>query len=168
MADINILHPPSVENLAEESAKIRQAIELLFFAYRDFTSDPDVILARSGFGRAHHRIIHFVGAYPGINVAQLLGILRITKQSLGRVLSQLLKQGYVEQRPGQHDKRQRLLYLTAKGRTFSANLSVQQEERVRKAFDAAGADAVRGYLQVLENLIDAEHRSLILDTIKRS
>ena len=167
MADINILHPPLADGAAEDSARIRQAIELLFFAYRDFTSDPDVILARSGFGRAHHRILHFVGAYPGINVAQLLSILRITKQSLGRVLSQLLKQGYVEQRPGQHDKRQRLLYLTAKGRTFGTHLSVQQEERVRKAFDAAGKDAVSGYLQVLEHLIDVEHRSLILDTIKR-
>lgn len=167
MADINILRPDAAAKDAAGQDTIRQAIELLFFAYRDFTSDPDVILARSGYGRAHHRILHFVGAYPGINVAQLLGILRITKQSLGRVLKQLLKQGLVEQHPGKRDKRQRLLYLTAKGRAFEANLSTPQQERVRRAFAAAGPDAVAGYLQVLEQLIDEAERKLILDTIKR-
>jgi|GWRWMinimDraft_8_1066016.scaffolds.fasta_scaffold04764_2 DNA-binding MarR family transcriptional regulator len=167
MTDINILTPDKEPGNAGESAKIGEAIELLFFAYRDFTSDPDVILARSDYGRAHHRILHFVGAYPGINVAQLLGILRITKQSLGRVLKQLLKQGFVEQRPGRHDRRQRLLYLTAKGREFEARLSTPQQERVRRAFAAAGPDAVAGYLKVLEHLINEAERKIILDAIKR-
>ncbi len=168
MADINILASDRATTNASESAKIGEAIELLFFAYRDFTSDPDVILARSGYGRAHHRILHFVGAYPGINVAQLLSILRITKQSLGRVLKQLLKQGFVEQRPGKHDKRQRLLFLTDKGQAFGAHLSTPQEDRVRRAFEAAGPEAVVGYLQVLEHLINEEHRKTILDMIKHS
>jgi len=167
MADINILDPRSPADESAASDRIRQAIELLFFAYRDFTSDPDVILTRSGYGRAHHRILHFVGAYPGINVAQLLSILRITKQSLGRVLQQLIKQGFVEQRPGKHDKRQRLLFLTDKGKAFGTHLSTPQEDRVRRAFEAAGPDAVAGYLQVLEHLINEEHRKIILDTIKR-
>ncbi len=167
MADINILAPYAGPDDAVESAKIRQAIELLFFAYRDFTSDPDVILARSGYGRAHHRILHFVGAYPGINVAQLLSILRITKQSLGRVLKQLLKQGFVEQRPGKSDRRQRLLFLTDKGRAFEAHLSMPQQERVQRAFAAAGPDAVAGYLRVLEHLINESERKIILDAIKR-
>lgn len=167
MADINILIPVTEPDDATENAQIRQAIELLFFAYRDFTGDPDVILARSGFGRAHHRILHFVGAYPGINVAELLSILRITKQSLGRVLKQLLKQGFVEQRPGKHDKRQRLLFLTDKGRAFEAHLSTPQHERVRRAFTSAGPEAVNGYLQVLEHLINESERKIILDTIKR-
>lgn len=167
MADINILDAQPSAREPAAPATIRQAIELLFFAYRDFTSDPDVILARSGYGRAHHRILHFVGAYPGINVAQLLSILRITKQSLGRVLQQLIKQGFVEQRPGRHDKRQRLLFLTDKGRAFGAHLSTPQEDRVRRAFEAAGPEAVAGYLQVLEHLITEEHRKIVLDTIKR-
>ncbi len=168
MTDINILGPQASVDDAVENARIRQAIELLFFAYRDFTGDPDLILARSGYGRAHHRILHFVGAYPGINVAQLLSILRITKQSLGRVLQQLIRQGFVEQRPGRRDKRQRLLFLTDKGLAFGVQLSIPQEERVRRAFEAAGSDAVAGYLQVLEHLINEKHRKIILDTIKRS
>ena len=167
MADINILNPDMATDDAAGQDTIRQAIELLFFAYRDFTSDPDLILARSGYGRAHHRIVHFVGAYPGITVAQLLGILRITKQSLGRVLKQLLKQGLVEQRTGKQDKRQRLLFLTAKGRDFEMSLAGPQQERVRRAFAAAGPVAVTGYLKVLEQLINESDRAPILDAIKR-
>src|SRR6516225_414465 len=96
--------------------EVRQGIELLFFAYRDFTAEPDAILAQYGFGRAHHRVIHFVGRHPQMTVSELLGILRITKQSLSRVLGQLVKQEFVLQQPGVHDRRQRLLELTAKGR----------------------------------------------------
>ncbi|MCK9992317.1 MAG: hypothetical protein Dbin4_00837 [Alphaproteobacteria bacterium] len=167
MADIKIFAAETPPEMAGEPDDIRQAIELLFFAYRDFTSDPDLILLRSGYGRAHHRILHFVGAYPGINVAQLLRILRITKQSLGRVLKQLLKQGFVEQRPGKRDRRQRLLFLTEKGRKFEAQLSTPQQKRVQQAFTAAGPDAVAGYLKVLEHLIDETERKFIIDAIKR-
>lgn len=166
MADIKLLASENGPVDAGEKDQLRQAIELLFFAYRDFTSDPDLILARSGYGRAHHRILHFVGAYPGINVAQLLAILNITKQSLGRVLKQLLRQGFVEQRPGKHDRRQRLLFLTEKGREFEARLSAPQQIRVKRAFSAAGPAAVAGYLRVLENLINENERQTILDAIK--
>ncbi|MSP42931.1 MAG: MarR family transcriptional regulator [Alphaproteobacteria bacterium] len=167
MTDINILTAELPPPASGEQDRIRQAIELLFFAYRDFTSDPDLILARSGYGRAHHRIMHFVGAYPGINVAQLLAILNITKQSLGRVLKQLLRQGFVEQRPGKRDRRQRLLFLTDKGREFEQRLSAPQQVRVRRAFATAGPEAVAGYLRVLENLINESERKFILDAIKR-
>ena len=90
-------------------------IELLFFAYRDFVGDADEALAKFGFGRAHHRVLHFVTRHPGIKVADLLDILNITKQSLGRVLKQLVDQGYVQQKEGESDRRQRLLYATPKG-----------------------------------------------------
>src|SRR5579863_4826011 len=95
--------------------ELRQGIELLFYAYRDFTAEPDAILARHGFGRAHHRVIYFVGRYPHLTVTELLGILRITKQSLSRVLGQLVEQGFIAQQPGPRDRRQRLLQLTSKG-----------------------------------------------------
>lgn len=171
MTDLNILDPkpeplPALLNPAD-SARIGYAIELLFFAYRDFTSDPDVILARSGYGRAHHRVIHFVGAYPGITVAQLLAILRITKQSLGRVLKQLIREGFIAQRPGKSDRRQRLLHLSPKGLEMQRSLSAPQQLRVRNAFAAAGAEAVAGYLTVLENLLNESGRKVILEHIRR-
>lgn len=168
MTDINIQAPQPADRAgAQEDWKIRQAIEMLFFAYRDFTGDPDAILAQSGYGRAHHRVLHFVGANPGISVARLLGILRITKQSLGRVLKQLISQGFVEQLPGKHDRRQRLLFLTKKGQALEAQLAAPQQDRVCKAFAEAGPDAVRGYLQVLERMINESERGAILDSLRR-
>ena len=111
-------------------------IELLFFAYRDFVGDPDRILAQYGFGRAHHRVLHFVDRYPGLTIAELLDILRITKQSLNRVLKDLIDQGYVEQRTGTSDRRQRLLYCTSSGRALTADLTRVQVRRIVRALDA--------------------------------
>src|SRR5437016_740812 len=108
-------------------------IELLFFAYRDFVSDPDEVLAKFGFGRAHHRVLHFVNRNPGIKVADLLEILRITKQSLGRVLKQLVDQGYVVQKEGENDRRQRLLHVTAKGEALALKLAGLQTARIARA-----------------------------------
>ncbi|MGB6287198.1 MAG: MarR family transcriptional regulator, partial [Xanthobacteraceae bacterium] len=105
-------------------------IELLFFAYRDFVSDPDEVLAKLGFGRAHHRVLHFVNRNPGMKVAELLGILRITKQSLGRVLKQLIDEGYVEQKEGATDRRQRLLFVTPKGEALAVRLAGLQSARI--------------------------------------
>ena len=110
---------------------MRHGIELLFFAYRDFTAEPDAILARYGFGRAHHRVIHFVGRHPQMTVSELLGILRITKQSLSRVLGQLVRQEFILQQPGPHDRRQRLLELTPKGRDLEQQLSEPQRSEDR-------------------------------------
>ena len=114
-------------------------IELMFFAYRDFVSDPDEILDQFGFGRAHHRVLHFVGRDPGMTVQQLLDILRITKQSLGRVLKELIDKGYVFQKEGESDRRQRLLYLTEEGEELRQRLMAPQMERIRRAVAQPGA-----------------------------
>src|SRR5438445_4983159 len=136
--------------LADE---VRQGIEMLFFAYRDFTAEPDVILKKYDFGRAHHRVIHFVGRHPQMTVGELLGILRITKQSLGRVLGQLVRQGFVIQRPGSQDRRQRLLDLTSNGRELERLLSEPQRARVADAYSQAGTQAVEGFRKVLLAII---------------
>jgi DNA-binding MarR family transcriptional regulator len=119
-------------------------IELLFFAYRDFVGDPDRILAEYGFGRAHHRVLHFVDRYPGLTIAELLDILRITKQSLNRVLKDLIDQGYVEQRTGTSDRRQRLLFCTPTGRSLTADLTRVQVRRVARAIEGPGGDPGSG------------------------
>lgn len=138
--------------------ELRQGIELLFYAYRDFTAAPDAILTGIGFGRAHHRVIHFVGRQPGMTVSELLDILKITKQSLSRVLSQLVDQGYVVQRPGTRDRRQRLLELTPKGAALERQLSEGQRALVASAYRAAGAEAVDGFRKVLLGLINETDR----------
>ncbi len=148
--------------------ELRQGIELMFYAYRDFTSDPDEILKRYRFGRAHHRVIHFVGRNPGITVAGLLKILRITKQSLSRVLGVLIEEGYVVQKQGSRDRRQRLLYLTDRGTELERQLSRPQKARVAKAYREAGAEAVAGYRKVLAGLIDEAVREDVLDSVMRS
>ena len=112
-------------------------IELLFFAYRDFTSDPDQILAQYGFGRAHHRVVHFVNRRPGLTVAELLDVLKITKQSLARVLKQLLDAGHIVQVQGARDRRQRELYPTARGRALAEALSMPQTQRIAGALEGA-------------------------------
>ena len=135
---------------------MRQGIELLFFAYRDFTAEPDAILARYGFGRAHHRVIHFVGRHPQITVGELLAILRITKQSLSRVLGQLVRQEFILQQPGAHDRRQRLLELTPKGRDLERKLSEPQRARIGSAYRQAGPRAVEGFREIMLRIIAAE------------
>src|SRR5215217_4635134 len=127
-------------------------IELLFFAYRDFVSDPDEVLAKFGFGRAHHRVLHFVNRNPGIKVADLLDILKITKQSLGRVLKQLVDQGYVVQKEGENDRRQRLLHATAKGEALALRLAGLQTARIARALSELGPgthEAARRFLTAL-------------------
>lgn len=135
-----------------------EAIELLFFAYRDFISDPDAILAEFDFGRAHHRVIHFVGRNPGITVADLLNILRITKQSLARVLKQLIEDGFIEQVTGRQDRRQRLLYLAASGRALHDRLAEPQRQRVSAALEAAGPGAHAAWRSVMLALLNEENR----------
>lgn len=143
-------------------------IELFFFAYRDFTSDPDVILADYGFGRAHHRVLHFVNRHPGMKVADLLDILNITKQSLGRVLKQLVDQGYVVQKEGEQDRRQRLLYVTAKGEGLSLKLAQLQTERLERAFGELGPGAHDAARRFLTAMIDNDNREEVLRLIARA
>jgi len=139
--------------------EIRQGIELLFYAYRDFTSDPDRILAPLGMGRAHHRVIHFVGRNPKMTIGELLAILKITKQSLNRVLGLLVREGYIAQRPGDDDRRERRLTLTAAGEALERRLSETQRARVGGAYRTAGADAVAGFRRVLLELVNKDDRS---------
>jgi DNA-binding MarR family transcriptional regulator len=136
--------------------EVRQGIELLFYAYRDFTAEPDAMLARDGFGRAHHRVIYFVGRHPHMSVSELLGILQITKQSLSRVLGQLVHQGYIQQRTGKADRRQRLLELTAKGVELERQLSENQRQRIARAFSEAGPQAVEGFRKVMLGIMSSD------------
>jgi DNA-binding MarR family transcriptional regulator len=136
--------------------ELRQGIELLFYAYRDFTDEPDAILSRYGFGRAHHRVIYFVGRHPHMSVSELLGILRITKQSLARVLSQLVRQGFIVQQTGKSDRRQRLLQLTPAGIELERELSENQRQRIERAYAEAGPHAVEGFRKVMLGVISSD------------
>ncbi len=147
--------------------ELRQGIELLFYAYRDFTRGPDEILEQYGFGRAHHRALHFIGGHSGITVAELLSILRITKQSLARVLSALIAQDFVRQQQGTRDRRQRQLFLTEKGRGLEKRIAALQQAKVAQAYRDAGAEAVAGYRKVLSGLIDDADRAQVLRAIQR-
>jgi DNA-binding MarR family transcriptional regulator len=133
-------------------------IELLFFAYRDFTSDPDEILADYGFGRAHHRVLHFVNRLPGLTVAELLDVLKITKQSLARVLKQLIDTGHIVQVQGLQDRRQRELYPTAKGRTLALALARPQSRRIGAAFHEASPADRKAVERFLKAMVDPELR----------
>ncbi len=138
--------------------QVRKGIEAMFFAYRGFTSDPDRILEGMDFGRAHHRAVHFIHRSPGTTVSNLLAILGVTKQSLNRVLRSLIACDLVEARVGRRDKRERHLHLTAKGQELERTLSDAQRARMRAAYRAAGPQAVAGFRQVLEAMMDPEMR----------
>jgi DNA-binding MarR family transcriptional regulator len=170
MPDVNF-SARAPEQGAEASSGARPAalrwdiIELLFFAYRDFVGDADHVLEEFGFGRAHHRVIHFVHRYPGLKVADLLDVLRITKQSLGRVLKQLLDEGYIVQKAGSRDRRERLLFATAKGEALVAKLAGLQTDRINGAMadlGPAGAETVR---QFLRGMIDRDDPDKVLEAI---
>ena len=139
-------------------AKLLEFAELLFFAYRDFTRDPDAILKDFDFGRAHHRVLHFVNRHSGLRVADLLDILTITKQSLARVLKQLIDQGYIAQQPGSADRRERLLFPTEKGRALAERLAAPQLVRLSDALKTAGPGAEAVLRRFLEAMVNAEER----------
>src|SRR5882762_7916325 len=170
MIDVNFsmraAEPGGEVSPGARSASLRwDIIELLFFAYRDFVGDADHVLEAFGFGRAHHRVIHFVHRYPGLKVADLLEVLRITKQSLGRVLKQLLDEGYIVQKAGAKDRRERLLFATAKGEALVAKLAGLQTDRINRALrdiGPSGADTVRRFLRAM---IDHDDPDKVLETI---
>jgi DNA-binding MarR family transcriptional regulator len=170
MTDINdpLTEPLSSKRRVADAAPAKPArrsdaellayAELLFFAYRDFTRDPDAILKDFGFGRAHHRVLHFVTRHSGLRVADLLDVLKITKQSLGRVLKQLIDNGYIAQRAGSVDRRERMLYPTASGRALTKRLGAPQLVRLAEALKAAGPGADIVLRRFLEAMINAEER----------
>jgi DNA-binding MarR family transcriptional regulator len=190
MADITIVSTPrsataAVEG-AQESASQETAqgsvakpatepaepyfdlIELLFFAYRDFVGDPDEVLDKLGFGRAHHRVLHFVNRNPGMKVAELLDVLKITKQSLGRVLKQLIDEGYVVQKAGANDRRQRLLYASAAGEALAMKLAGLQALRIKRVLADLGPEARDAARRFLAGMIDAEDREHVLRLIAQA
>jgi DNA-binding MarR family transcriptional regulator len=154
---------PAMSESSDEptEADMRTAQDLLFFAYRDFTDAADVALAELGLGRAHHRALFFIGRNPGFTVSDLLAILRITKQSLARVLSALIDQGYVSQTPGRSDRRQRLLTLTPAGAALERKLFERQRARLAPAWRDAGPDAVAGFQRVMRGIMDDAARAYI-------
>lgn len=154
---------PAATGLSEARAPVCAApmydvIELLFFAYRDFVSDPDRVLERYDFGRAHHRVLHFVHRQPGLSIAELLEILKITKQSLNRVLKDLLAQGFVAARPGDSDRRQRQLFATPSGAELALQLAQAQTQRFARAFQQLGDDGRRHARAFLFAMIDPDER----------
>ena len=138
--------------------QLRKGIEAMFFAYRGFTSAPDRILEEQDYGRAHHRALHFIQRSPGTTVGNLLDILGVTKQSLNRVLRRLMEDGLVEAKVGREDRRERHLHLTDKGKALEKMLADAQRDRMRAAYRTAGPQAVAGFRQVLEAMMDPEMR----------
>jgi DNA-binding MarR family transcriptional regulator len=161
----NPLGPKPGEQDMAAYEPIWDLIELLFFAYRDFVSDPDHVLADFGFGRAHHRVLHFVCRNRGMKVADLLDILKITKQSLGRVLKQLVDQGYVEQKEGANDRRQRLLFATPKGEALALRLAGLQTARISRALAELGPGARDDARRFLIAMLNGEGREDVLRLI---
>ncbi len=161
---------PSKQNIAQKALTASPSgveeldfplVELLFFAYRDFIADADEVLAQYGFGRAHHRVLHFVNRRPGMVVAELLDILRITKQSLGPVLRQLVESGFLVQVAGPEDRRQRLLYPTQKGRNLSNELTRMQTRRINGALETIQDQDRDTIKQFLFGMIEPEERALV-------
>jgi DNA-binding MarR family transcriptional regulator len=174
MTDINVPGAAGIGSLAESRAvrdsgavsardkeRLIACAELLFFAYRDFTAEPDAVLTEFGFGRAHHRVLHFVNRRPGLRVADLLDILKITKQSLARVLKQLVDQGFIVQQAGEADRRERLLYPTAKGSALADKLASLQTARIAKALAEAGVDGERAALRFLAGMVSPSDRAQV-------
>jgi DNA-binding MarR family transcriptional regulator len=176
MADVNVStlpHSPAAGRNARQPADdpaipAVELIELLFFAYRDFVGDADEMLAELGFGRAHHRVVHFVRRHPGMRVADLLAVLKITKQSLGRVLRELVDSGYIQQRAGDTDRRERLLYVTGKGEDLADRLVTLQTRRFARALNECGDGAREAARTFLASMIDPESRAEVERLIARA
>jgi DNA-binding MarR family transcriptional regulator len=172
MADLNMnAGPASVAERAPGATApepVWDIIELLFFAYRDFVGDPDEVLKKLGFGRAHHRVLHFVNRNPGMTVADLLDILNITKQSLGRVLKQLVDQSHVMQKEGALDRRQRLLFVTPKGEALALKLAGLQTQRINRAFAELGPGAHEAARRFLTAMVDPDNRDGVLRLVERA
>ncbi len=157
------LSSPTASPLFLREAEVRRGVELMYFGYASLTRAADKRLAEHGLGRAHQRALYFIARQPGLRVSALLRLLGITKQSLGRVLSELTDRGLVGATVGEDDRRQRHLRLTSEGLAFEAELFDAMRERLSAAYSEAGQDAVSGFWQVLQGLVPVEDRALILD-----
>ena len=153
MADINASKEPK-----SGQQDLREAMELLYFAYRAFTGEGDQLLFTDGFGRAHHRVLYFVGRAPGMTVGTLLQTLQISKQALAPVLRQLIDKGLVQQRRGESDKRERCLSLSPQGQELEQAIAQRQMAYLQQSFAAAGPEAVAGFRKVILGLVEPEER----------
>jgi DNA-binding MarR family transcriptional regulator len=149
---------PGINPLFLREEDLREGMELLFFAYRDFLTEADQVLARHDLGRAHHRALYFIGRHPAITVSELLRLLRITKQSLSRVIGDLTAKDLIAQKPGLRDRRLRHLTLTPKGAEIEHDVTARQRAILARAYRQAGAEAVSGFRKVLAGLIGGEER----------
>jgi DNA-binding MarR family transcriptional regulator len=155
MTDLNkILTPLYLSNI-----EIKKIIELLFFSYREFTLGPDEILNKLSFGRAHHRIIYFVGKQKTITIKDLLTILKITKQSLSRVLNQLVKEKYIIVATGE-DKRTKNLSLTKLGIDLENQLSKIQTNNIKNIFRKFDESDINGFKKILYAMIDDKNKKI--------
>ena len=159
MSQAALVQRPATSDGVLEERPAYDLIELFFFAYRDFIGDPDRILGDYGFGRAHHRVLHFVDRQSGLTIAELLDILRITKQSLNRVLKELIEKGFVEQRPGTSDRRQRLLFTTRAGHELAERLASLQTRRIMRALAEQDHDVKEAVTRFLLGMIDPADRA---------
>jgi len=150
---------------ARDEAPLYELIELLFFAYRDFVGDADRLLEAFGFGRAHHRVLHFVSRHPGLTIAALLDILKITKQSLNRVLKELIAKNFIEARAGAIDRRHRQLYASEAGEKLARDLAKLQTRRFTAALEEVGPGAKTMASTFLQAMIDAPERERVMALI---
>jgi DNA-binding MarR family transcriptional regulator len=153
MADLNNLKSPFFLNNKE----IRKIIELIFFSYRDFTSGPDKILEKLNFGRAHHRVIYFVGKKDNITIKELLGVLKITKQSLSRVLNQLVRESFIVVSTGL-DKRTKNLSLTSRGLSLENELSTIQIQNIKNVINNFNQKDIDGFKKILYEMIEIDNK----------
>jgi len=157
----NFADRPPTAAATEPGAPMFELIELMFFAYRDFVGDADHLLVTLGFGRAHHRVLHFVARCPGLTIAELLDILKITKQSLNRVLKELIGRGYVAARPGRKDRRQRQLFPSARGEALALDIAILQSQRFVRVFGERPEGARAQAIDFLLALVDADGRDKV-------
>lgn len=148
----------AADTAGEDGQSFLELVELLFFAYRDFVGDPDRLLEDFGFGRAHHRVLHFVARNPGLTIAELLTILKITKQSLNPVLKELIGKGYIDSRLGREDRRQRHLYVSMLGKSLAQDLVTLQTRRMARATSECGPEAAQVARQFLAAMIEPSER----------
>jgi DNA-binding MarR family transcriptional regulator len=152
-----------LDRVGRAGAPMYDLIELFYFAYRDFVGDADRQLEAYGFGRAHHRVLHFVSRNPGLTIAALLDILRITKQSLNRVLKELISEGFVDARAGAQDRRHRQLYVTAKGEHLALQLSLAQTSRFERVIERVGAEGREQAIAFLLAMVDPPERERVIE-----
>jgi DNA-binding MarR family transcriptional regulator len=154
-----------IADAGDENTPLYDLIELFFFAYRDFVGDADRLLEAYEFGRAHHRVLHFVHRQPGLTIAELLDILKITKQSLNRVLKELIAESFIEARAGAEDRRHRQLYATAKGARLARELALLQTQRFARALDGLGGDGRERAMDFLLAMVDPQERGRVMTLI---